>query len=92
MSRDVGRHAGRQAGRLRSGLCSDFFISMCPCIFVLCTAVNINVLLTVYKHIDGNILPSLMAQVTSNERVFQCISNFCHLSVATLTGKSCQVK
>ena len=57
VSGDAGRRAGRRAGRPRSGRRSKFFISRDSSSFARCAAVNINVLLTVYKHTDGNILP-----------------------------------
>jgi len=57
--RQVSGQVSGQASGPRSGRCSKFFISRYPCIFARCAAVNINVLLTVYKHIDGNILPPL---------------------------------
>jgi len=33
----------------------------------------------------------LLTPVTTNKRVFQCLSNFYPLAVATLIGKSCQM-
>jgi hypothetical protein len=55
--RQAGRQAGGRAGRPHNGRRSKFSISRGPGIFVRCAAVNMNVLLAVYKHIDGNMLP-----------------------------------
>jgi len=83
-----GRRAGRQAGLATVAIPSFSLVG----IHAFLHAVLPSILIFYSQHINMEVFYlHLLAPVTSNKRVFQFISNFCHLTVATLRGKSYQM-